>query len=175
MRLDRIPSAQEAPRDAVPSTVRAAIAREPARRRTVVKGMIVALAGAALVPFDWALSRRAAHAGPSTEWTAANCSDGYPGGYGEGANNWWAGGPAVCFGGWRMGGFPCDGAKFHFEGWRGYGDEGYTSNRVTTCAGRNAWRWTAGGGTYRCSDATTTTVWNSGESYTALTIAACLL
>lgn len=176
MRLDQIPSLHDKPEEFTPSQVRSSIANMPAARRTVLKGMLVAAGAAALVPLDWALSRRAARAaGPTSEWTASNCRDGYPNGYGEGSNNWWVDGKKVCFGGWRMGSYPCNSNKRHFEGWRGYHDEGYTSNRVTTCANRNAWRWTSGGGLYRCSDARTTTVWNDGQRYTALTIAMCRL
>ncbi|MDX3104764.1 hypothetical protein [Nonomuraea angiospora] len=176
MRLDQIPSLHDAPHEVAPSRVRSAIALTPTARRTVLKGLFVAISTAALVPFEWALSRRAANAvGPTSEWTATNCRDGYPNGYGEQANNWWTGGYSTCFGGWRRGSYPCNSNQRHFEGFRSYSDEGYTSNRVTTCSGRNAWRWTAGGSLYRCSDANTTTVWNSGERYTALTIAKCAL
>ncbi|MFF5205634.1 hypothetical protein [Streptosporangium sp. NPDC000396] len=172
MRLDLIPSTEAAPADATPSLVRRLIPNPPVSRRTLVKGLVVSAIAATVVPFEWFLSRRAANAGPTSEWTASNCSDGYPGGYGEGYNNWWSDGRAVCFGGWRMGSYPCSGG-FHFEGWRGYDDEGYTSSRVTTCSGRNAWRWTAYSTLYRCSDANTFVRWNDGDSYTGLTIAMC--
>ncbi|GAA0934277.1 hypothetical protein [Nonomuraea longicatena] len=176
MRLDLIPSANDAPEEFAPSRVRASITTLTPRRRTMLKGMLVAASTAALAPLDWALSKRAAWAaGPTSEWTRSNCRDAYSSGYGEQRNNWWVGGPAACFGGWRMGSYPCNSNKRHFEGWRGYHDEGYTSNRITTCVGRNAWRWTASGNVYRCSDANTMVVWNSGERYTALTISACRL
>jgi hypothetical protein len=178
MRLDLIPSAEEAPAEgAVPR--QAPTAGEPPSRRNILRGLVVAAAAAVLVPFNWVWSRRSAKAGPTSEYTASNCSDAYPNGYAEVANNWWSDGPAACFGGWRMGSYPCAGG-YHFEGFRSYSDEGYTSNRIDTGCGpagrkRNAWRWTAGGGLYRCSDAWTRTVWNSGESKTDLTVAACRL
>lgn len=180
MRFDLIPSAVEAPAEgAQPSQVLARISDVKPSRRSIMRGMAVAAAAAVLVPFEWVMTRRAAFAGPTSEYTASNCSDAYPGGYGEQANNWWSSGPAACFGGWRRGSYPCAGG-YHFEGWRGYSDEGYTSSRVDTACGpagrkRNAWRWTAGGGLYRCSDAWTATVWNSGERHEALTIAMCRL
>jgi hypothetical protein len=177
MRLDLIPSAGEAPTEgAAPSEIRAKIANSTPSRRNILRGLVVAAGVAVLAPFEWLLSRRAAMAGPTSEWTASNCSDAYPGGYAEAGNNWWSEGPAACFGGWRRGSFPCGGG-FHFEGFRSYGDEGYTSARIDTLCGsgakRNAWRWTAAGAVYRCSDASTTTVWNSGERYVATTIAMC--
>ncbi|MGW4475339.1 hypothetical protein ACWENQ_37210 [Nonomuraea sp. NPDC004354] len=178
MRLDLIPSAETAPEGAAPSLVRSLIPDAPVARRTVLRGLLVGAISATLVPFEWVLSKRAAHAaGPTSEWTAANCSDGYPYGYGEGANNWWVDNKKVCFGGWRMGSYPCSSGSrgYHFEGWRGYYDEGYTSTRVTTCSRRNAWRWTSSGTTYRCSDASTFVRWNDGDSYTGLTIAMCFL
>ncbi|MFF5213031.1 hypothetical protein [Streptosporangium sp. NPDC000396] len=175
MRHDLIPSLHDVPADAAPSMVRSMIPATPAARRTVLKGMAVAVATAALVPFDWVISRRAALAvGPTSEWTRTNCRDAYSGGYAEEPSNW-GGGPKACFGGWRMGGYPCNSNKRHFEGFRGYHDEGYTSHRVTTCSNRNAWRWTVSGKVYRCSDASTRTVWNDGESYTDLTISVCKL
>ncbi|MFI6321044.1 hypothetical protein ACIBG8_26140 [Nonomuraea sp. NPDC050556] len=171
MRLDAIPSAETAPEGAIPSRVRSLIPDAPLSRRTLMRGLLVGAIAATLVPFEWMLSRRAANAGPTSEWTASNCRDAYPGGYDEEPNNWWWGGPAACFGGYRIGSYPCSGG-YHFEGWRGYDDEGYTSNRATTCSNRNAWRWTAGS-TYRCSDAHTYTAWNNGDNLYGVTIAVC--
>jgi hypothetical protein len=142
--------------------------------------MTVGLLASTLAPFEWILSRtKAFAAGPTSEFTGNNCSPPYSSGYTEQANNWWTGGTARCFGGWRRGSYPCSSGSYgwHFEGWRGYSDEGYTSYRIASACGnstyghKNAWRWS--NGTYRCSDATTTTVWNSGERYTALTVAMC--
>ncbi|MEU5670076.1 hypothetical protein ACGF3C_23915 [Micromonospora sp. NPDC047762] len=115
-----------------------------------------------LVPLDWAINKRAAFAGPTSEHTSC------PWDYTPSSANWWSG-TGQCTGGWRRGSWPCA-SKYHFEGFRSYSDEGYTSNRVTTyCSSRNAWRWNG----YRCSDAMTTTVWNSGERHYDLTIAQC--
>ncbi|MGH3862490.1 hypothetical protein [Actinokineospora sp.] len=178
MRFDQIPFADREPAEnSTPSHVLASIATTTPDRRNVLRGMMIAAATAALVPFEWLATRRQAEAGPTSEWTSSNCTDGYPQGYNEQSNNWWSSGPAACFGGWRRGSYPCSGG-WHFEGFRSYSDEGYTSTRIATACGagstkKNAWRWTASGSVYRCSDASTRTVWNSGESYTDLTISMC--
>ncbi|MBY8871117.1 hypothetical protein K7640_04565 [Micromonospora sp. PLK6-60] len=167
MNLNLIPSADTAPAGAAPSTLVAALRSASPPRRLIFKGLLASAMASALVPLDWFIERRAARAaGPTSEFTS--CS---PSSYTEQAANWWSG-PAICYGGWRRGSYPCA-SGYHFEGFRSYSDEGYTSNRVTTCGGRNAWRWTYSGRSYRCSDANTTCVWNSGERYTALTIAQC--
>ncbi|GAA2415196.1 hypothetical protein [Nonomuraea africana] len=178
MRIDHIPVAGgEPPAGAEPSRVRSLIRELRPSRRSALKGLGVAVATAALVPLEWVFTKSMAlAAGPTSEWTRSNCTDGYPNGYGQQSNNWWVGGTATCFGGWRRGSYPCSGG-YHFEGWRGYSDEGYTSSRTASYCGtsstRNAWRWTTSGLVYRCSDAITTCVWNSGERHTALTISMC--
>lgn len=155
-----------------PSVVQAGWAAMQPSRRTMLRGAIGAAVLSTLVPLEWVNTRRqAAAAGPMTEFTGPGCNPPYSG-YVEEANNWWSGGAKRCFGGWRMGGYPCNSSHWHFEGFRSYSDEGYTSNRLAdTCGGRNAWRWS--NGEYRCSDAWTRTVWNSGEAYEALTISHC--
>jgi len=168
MNIALIPSGDEAPAGARPSALVTRLRKSASSRRVVLKGLFVATMAATLVPLDWAASRRRARAaGPTTEYTS--CA---PANYNEQATNWWSG-PAVCYGGWRRGPWPCAGG-WHFEGSRYYSDEAYHSYRLaSTCSGRNAWRWAYGGRTYRCSDAQTETVWNSGERYNALTIAMC--
>jgi hypothetical protein len=92
-----------------------------------------------------------------------------PESYREEANNWPATGTAVCYGGWRRGGFPCA-SGYHREGTYTDGPDSYESTRVTTtCHGRNAWRWQG----YRCSDAITTATFADGTEYSGITIAAC--
>ncbi|WP_433368801.1 hypothetical protein [Streptosporangium sp. CA-115845] len=178
MRIDHIPvKGGEPPTGAEPSRVRPLIRELRPSRRTALKSLAVGAVTAALVPLEWVFTKGMALAGPTSEWTGAGCADSYPNGYTQQANNWWSSGAATCFGGWRRGSYPCA-SGWHFEGWRGYSDEGYTSNRIATACGsggtkKNAWRWTTSGLVYRCSDATTTCVWNSGERYTALTIAMC--
>ncbi|MDF5755728.1 hypothetical protein [Spongiactinospora sp. TRM90649] len=164
----------------VPSRVRARIADPATPRRTLLKGLLVAALAATLAPFEWYLTRREARAarGPASEWTSSNCSDAYPEGYTEAPANWFSG-PAVCYGGWRIGSYPCNDSKWHFEGYRSNTDVGeeYMSLRTDSFCGttgaRNAWRWTAAGSVYRCSDAVTEVTWNDGDSYRGLTIAMC--
>jgi hypothetical protein len=176
MRYESIPDMGSAPEGAPKSRVRAMIAELPASRRNLMKGLAVTAMAATLVPMDWALSRRRAVAGPTSEFTGANCDPPYSGGYGEERNNWWGDGRAVCFGGWRMGSYPCSGG-FHFEGSRthrpGASDQERYTNvvRLTTCGGRNAWRWS--NNTWRCSDAMTTVTWRDGTYHRDLTIAMC--
>jgi hypothetical protein len=80
-------------------------------------------------------------------------------------------GPAVCFGGWRRGSYPCANG-YHREGFYEIDGEEMESSRLTTeCEGKNAWRWKG----YRCSDAITDVVFASGDTYTGITIAACRL
>ncbi|MGI5129173.1 hypothetical protein ACQEVB_20375 [Pseudonocardia sp. CA-107938] len=169
MRIDDIPSAAEPPPDARPSSVVARIRDLRPSRRTVLKGLFVAAAAASLVPLDWYLARRQAHAagdGPRTEFM--ECEEG---GYDEERNNWPSGGSPMCIGGFRRGSFPCKGG-WHREGeFRDDDDTAtVTSTRAATnCHGRNAWRWKS----VRCSDAMTTISWDDGDEYTGKTIAVC--
>lgn len=88
--------------------------------------------------------------GGVNEYTAANCSDAYPNGYGQQADThgpYTAGNgyAAACYGGYQMGKHVCR-LNWH------------TSPITTACgegATRNAWRWTTADGTFRCSDGTT--------------------
>lgn len=164
-----IPSAIEPPADARPSEIVARIRDLRPSRRTVLKGLFIAAAAATLVPLDWYLARRQAHAadGPRTEYMECE-----KGGYDEERNNWPKGGTAMCIGGFRRGSFPCS------KGWHREGDftdpddDGaqITSTRhATNCHGRNAWRWKS----VRCSDALTSISWDDGDEYTGMTIAVC--
>jgi hypothetical protein len=179
MRFDEIPAMDAAPSGAAPSRVKTLIGALPARRRTLIKGLAVSVMTATLVPFEWATSKRRALAGPSTVWTENSCENSYPGGYGEGANNWWGDGKSVCFGGWRMGAYPCSTARRHFEGSRthrpGTVHQEVYSNvvRLDSCSGLNAWRWKLGATQYICSDAQTKVTWPDGTHHTDLTIAMC--
>ncbi|MDN5860216.1 MAG: hypothetical protein L0H84_16520 [Pseudonocardia sp.] len=175
MKLSDIPSATEPTADARPSEIVARIRDLRPSRRTVLKGLFVAAAAAALVPLDWYLARRQAHAddGPRSEFM--ECEDG---GYDEERNNWPEGGQAMCVGGFRRGSFPCSDG-WHREGeytvdgddsGDDSGDEQIVSTRhATNCNGRNAWRWKS----VRCSDALTTVYWDDGDEYTGVTIAVC--
>ncbi|WP_157254659.1 hypothetical protein [Nonomuraea typhae] len=180
MRFDEIPAMDAAPAgEATASRVKSLIGALPASRRTLMKGMAVSVMAAALVPFDWALSKRRALAGPSSLWNENSCENSYPGGYEQGRNNWWGDGKSVCFGGWRMGAYPCNSGRRHFEGSRthkpGASDQEKYTNvaRTTTCSGLNAWRWKSGGRQYFCSDAYTTVTWRDGTHHRDLTIAMC--
>lgn len=172
-RLDEIPTAFDAPADARPSAVVARIRAIRPSRRTVLRGLVISAAAAALVPLDWYLARREAAAQqPSTEGDDKSehmtCS---PESYREEANNWPATGPAVCYGGFRRGGFPCSDG-YHREGSYTDGPDSFESTRVTqSCNGRNAWRWQG----YRCSDAITNVVFADGTEYRGISIAACTL
>ena len=166
--LDRIPTTTAPPPQARPSAVVAHLRGYRPNRRTVLRALVLGAAAATLVPLDWALSRREAGAAPSNKAEYGTCK---PAVYDQEANNWWEGGEAVCYGGWKRGSYPCaDG--YHREGV--YSDRGveYHSTRLTTnCHGRNAWRWKG----YRCSDAVTTATFEDGSEYTGVTIAACTL
>lgn len=172
-RFDEIPTAAQPPSDATPSAVVARIRSIRPGRRAVVRGLVIAAAAAALVPLDWYLTRREAVAAPpSTEGDDKSEHLGCkPESYREEADNWPSTGTALCYGGWRRGGFPCaDG--YHREGSYNDGPDVFESTRVTkTCHGRNAWRWKG----FRCSDATTSVVYADGTEYRGITIAACPL
>lgn len=169
-RLDEIPTAFDAPADARPSAVVARIRAIRPSRRTVLRGLLIGAAAAALVPLDWYLARREAAAEPETEGDDKSehmsCA---PASYREEANNWPSTGPAVCYGGFRRGGFPCSDG-YHREGSYTDGPDAFESTRVTqSCNGRNAWRWNG----YRCSDAITNVVYADGTEYRGISIAAC--
>jgi len=169
MRLDDIPTTGRAPAHATPSAVVARLRALRPSRRTVLRGLLVGAAAAALVPLDWYLARREAAAQSTEGDDLAEHLTCTPESYAEEANNWPASGAAVCYGGWRRGGFPCA-AGYHREGVYADGDDSADSTRVTTtCQGRNAWRWNG----YRCSDAITTVTFADGTEYTGITIAAC--
>ncbi|NMH96003.1 hypothetical protein [Pseudonocardia acidicola] len=172
-RLDDIPTTVAPPGHARRSEMVARIRSYRPSRRTVVRGLVIAAAASALVPVDWWLTRRGAAAAPHRDGGDDRSEYGscMPDSYDEEVNNWWAGGPAVCYGGWRRGSYPCSGG-YHREGSYSAREESYTSTRLTTnCHGRNAWRWHG----YRCSDAVTTATFSDGTEYTGLTIAACAL
>jgi hypothetical protein len=181
VRFDLIPSMETASADAAPSRVRELIPNPPAARRTLFKGLAVAAISATLVPFEWALSRRAARAAgaPTSEWTDPHCAD-YGVNYTPDSCNWWAGDPAQCYGGWRRGGKPCNADNRHFDGHWEYTHTGIWesvwSQRITTsCNGKNAWRWSApSGNTFRCSDAWTHVYWTDND-YADVTVAVCFV
>jgi hypothetical protein len=172
-RFDEIPSAAAPSPGAVPSAVVARIRAIRPSRRAVLRALVVGAAAAALVPVDWYLSRRAA-AAPAVREESDDMTEHLecaPRRYDEEANNWPAGGPAVCYGGWRRGRYPCaDG--YHREGRHERDGERLESTRLTTdCHGRNAWRWNG----HRCSDAITDVTFADGTTYHGVTIAACRL
>lgn len=170
MRLDDIPGTARPAAGAPASSVVARIRAVRPSRRVVLRTLVLGAAAAALVPLDWYLTRRSAAAAPRevgenlTEYTT--CA---PGSYDEDANNWPARGRAMCYGGWRRGGFPCaDG--WHREGRYADGEDTAESTRLaTSCEGRNAWRWNG----HRCSDAMTTVTFADGTEYSGVTIASC--
>jgi hypothetical protein len=170
-RLDEIPTAFEPPAQARPSDVVARIRSIRPSRRAVLRGLMIGAAVSALVPIDWYLARREASAqegGSGNRSEHLTCT---PESYTEEANNWPASGPAVCYGGWRRGSYPCSGG-YHREGAHSNGGNSYESTRLTTnCHGKNAWRWNG----YRCSDAITNVTFADGTEYHGVTIAACEL
>ena len=171
-RLDDIPRAGTPSPGARPSAVVARIRAIRPSRRAVLRALVIGAAAAALVPLDWYLGRRAAAAPddrePDDMSEHLGCA---PRRYDEEPNNWPAAGPAVCYGGWRRGRYPCEDG-FHLEGHHEWDGEELESTRLTTdCHGRNAWRWNG----YRCSDAITNVVYPDGTTYHGLTIAACRL
>lgn len=170
MRLDLIPSITERPLDAVPTQLR--IKGDRPARRTVLRALTVGALAATLVPFDWVLARRSAAAGgPATEWSTRCDTD-----YTPWSNNWPSGGWAACYGGRRVGKYGCNSYEWHREGYYTVGSYRYYSARVESCDARNAWRWSAGGYRFRCSDATTTSYTDHGNvDWTGLTVARCVL
>ncbi len=69
MILDDIPLTSSPDEQARPSAVVARIRAYQPSRRTIIKGMLMAAAAAALVPIDWLLTRRPAlAAGPTSEY-----------------------------------------------------------------------------------------------------------
>lgn len=170
-RLQDIPSASVPPPAARPSAVVARLRTVRPSRRVVLRGLVLGAVAAALVPLDWYLSRREAAAEGSSRGDLSEHMSCTPSQYTAKANNWPAGGPAVCYGGWRRGSYPCEGG-YHLEGAHSRGDETLESTRLTTdCHGRNAWRWKG----YRCSDAMTDVTFADGTEYHGVTIAACVL
>ncbi|GAA1324996.1 hypothetical protein ACQPZA_09520 [Pseudonocardia xinjiangensis] len=173
--LDEIPMTSAPPAQAVPSAVVARIRAIRPSRRTVLRGLVIGAAAAALVPLDWYLSRREAAAQDDEDEDEDDDRSEHltctPSSYDEESNNWPDDGAALCYGGWRRGSYPCSGG-FHREGeYESQGDY-YESTRLTTsCDGKNAWRWRG----YRCSDAVTEVYYDDGDSYRGLTIAACEL
>lgn len=166
--LDEIPTTERPPAHARPSDVVARIRSYRPSRRTVLRGLVIGAAAAALVPLDWYLTRRGAAAAPESTSEHTGCA---PSTYDEDANNWPHGGEAVCYGGWRRGSYPCEGG-YHREGAHASDGERFVSTRLTSsCRGKNAWRWKG----FRCSDAMTTTTFEDGTEYNATTIAACAL
>ncbi len=167
--LDDIPLTSSPAAQAEPSPVVGWIRAHRPSRRTIIKGLLVAAAAATPVPLDWLLTRRAAAAaGPTGEY--GDCA---PTNYDEQRSNWWQeeSPGAICYGGWRRGGLPCENG-YHREGRFDSRGETYTSTRMTvTCEGRNAWRWQG----YRCSDALTETTFDDGDVYEGITISACQL
>jgi hypothetical protein len=166
--LSTIPTTTEPPPQARPSAIVARLRGYRPNRRTVLRALVLGAAAATLVPLDWYLSRREAGAATSNKSEYGTCK---PAQYDQEANNWWEGGEAVCYGGWKRGSYPCDNG-YHREGTHSTRGVDYESTRLTTnCHGRNAWRWK----NYRCSDAVTTAYYPDGSEYTGVTIAACTL
>ena len=170
-RLDDIPTAFAPPIQARPSAVVARIRAIRPSRRAVLRGLVIGAAAAALVPFDWYLSRRQALAGPEEEDDKSEHPGCMPESYDEEANNWPEDGNALCYGGWRRGSYPCS-EGYHREGTYEIDGDSYESTRLTTsCHGKNGWRWKG----HRCSDAVTEVYYAEGDSYRGVTIAACEL
>lgn len=177
-RLHDIPTTGAPPAEARPSEIVALIRSYRPNRRAVLRGLIIAATASVLVPMDWWLTRRAAAAaddgsGGGGGGSTSEYGSCMPESYDEEANNWFAGGTAVCYGGWRRGSYPCSGG-YHREG--SFSDSGsgesYNSTRLAAnCHGRNGWRWHG----YRCSDGYTTVTFADGSEYDGVTIAACAL
>src|SRR5690606_7297567 len=138
-RLDDIPRTSAPPPGAAPSAVVARLRAIRPSRRAVLRALVIGAAAAALVPLDWYLDRRTAAAVPGSANRAEHtgCA---PSSYAEEANNWpFDDGPAVCYGGWRRGSYPCSGG-YHREGFYEIDGEEMESTRLATeCEGKNAW------------------------------------
>jgi len=160
---------------------------KPTGRRTVLRGIALSgvAVGAAVLGWSPLSGMRSASAetGPNglRGWDRNDCKDAYPvrsgypsGGYNEERDTGGAytGSAAACYGGDFMGSDYCS------SGWHRSGtvrDAPITRTYVpisSACgsgATKNAWKWTAGGRTWRCSDGHTT-VSGGGSSRTYLTI-----
>jgi hypothetical protein len=170
-RLDEIPTISTPPPDARPSEIVAHIRTIRPNRRTVLRGLVIAAAATALVPLDWYLSRREASAADRYGDDKSEHMTCAPASYTEEANNWPSSGPAVCYGGYRRGSYPCS-SGYHREGYYAGNGETYDSTRLAAnCEGKNAWRWHG----WRCSDAITMITFADGDQYNGITIAACAL
>jgi hypothetical protein len=166
--LENIPTTAAPPPQARPSAIVARLRGYRPSRRVVLRALVLGAAAATLVPLDWYLSRREAGAATSNRSEYGTCK---PAAYDQEANNWWEGGEAVCYGGWKRGSYPCEDG-YHREGTFTAQGVDYESTRLATnCHGRNAWRWKG----FRCSDAVTTATFPDGSEYTGVTIAACTL
>lgn len=164
--LNAIPFAdRDPPPDTTPTSVLSGLKR-PRQRRTFLKAMafgaITFGAAALTVPFLGRMRDARADVSPRggmKGYEAADCSDAYGReGYTEQADThgiYMTEGKA-CFGGTYMGWNWCN-----LDGWHRSGDDipsappGWSwecSPRMTSCAGKNAWRWTVNRKVWRCSD-----------------------
>lgn len=180
--IDDIPGLDDAPTGAAATRALSGLG-SLARRRTVLRG--IALAGATVgatalgfSPLGRASAARA-ETSPSglSGWDALDCRDAYPNGYAERPDNTGdhVDAPAACFGGYRMGSTLCDSTGWHRSdteriSWSESRSYRPISSACGATATKNAWKWTVGGVTYRCSDGTMSIRRYGITWYTYLTI-----
>lgn len=132
-------------------------------RRGVLKGITLSglTVGATALSVGAGTSRAAAETSPTglTGWDRNDCADAYPRGYQEmrDTSGEYVGARGACFGGSYVGSDFCDA-----QGWHRSDSQGNRTFRPVSgsCSGKNSWRWTVDGVTYRCSDGRTTeTIW----------------
>lgn len=146
-------------------------------RRGVLKGVALSgvTLGAAALSVGGSAAPAAAETSPSglDGWDRNDCSDAYSRGYRESRDNSgeFRDAPGACFGGSAISSTNCDA-----DGWHRADSEGEKTFRPLSgsCAGKNAWKWTVDGVTYRCSDGRTTepVFWIWTRSYLSICRAA---
>lgn len=159
------------------STVLADLKSARPNRRGVLKGVALSglTVGATALSVGPGASPAAAETSPTglAGWDRNDCSDAYRYGYGEQRDNSgnYVNLKGACFGGSHIGSNYCDA-----QGWHRADSEGTKTFRPVTgsCAGKNSWRWTVDGVTYRCSDGRTTepSWWIFTRSYLSICRAA---
>lgn len=156
--LDTIPDS-DAPASGGPGIALSDLPSVRPGRRGVLKGVALSgmTLGATALTWGSAAAPAVAETSPSglDGWDRNDCSDAYPRGYREQRDNTgqYRNIAGACFGGSAIGSDNCDA-----DGWHRVDSVGSTTYRPVSgsCSGKNAWKWTVDGVTYRCSDGRTT-------------------
>jgi hypothetical protein len=176
--LANIPLRDAAPEGAEHTRALSGFASPPTRR-VVLRAMTLGALTVGAVVADWGsrfVPGARAETGPGglTGWDRNDCKDAYPNGYSEQKDNVgsYINSAAACFGGDYRGSTYCS-SGWHRSGTVRDAPVVYTYTPISTLCGastkKNAWRWTAGGTWWRCSDGRMT-VSAGGTSHTYTTI-----